>query len=1574
MKKENIESTKENQSSKKNIVRKKPKPKKPGFFSELFFTQFNFLFNLKSNEKLTEEKLLPLPDGINTKTLLPIALKIKKEITKEEKKNDEKEKTQLQKTLKDIRKKIDFLDVTDKNKVQTLIYKMIKPKIIKAIILRVIEKFIIMALSITPLYYNPQVKKSVSERNNYILLLTPLVAFLLAFLRGIVKEHCNKFLNQCGSTTGQTLRALFYDKIEKSNISFLVNADGNVISKITQFEIQKISKFVGKVPDVAGFPVAVTLSCIAMVYFISWGTMVILVIFGITWLLLFILAKLQSWKNLKNEYFSSMRGQKIDEIIKDVETMKFSNFENNLKMVINQLREREIKFRAKSNYYKNISTFVMSTSIITAILIIIVVETYLNEDKLSVAKTYAIVAIMGNLSKPMKEFVNILEQYFYYNNAVDAMNKILFVLSLKPEDSEIDKKINQGEIRVEECTIEIEDNDEVRKIIDGIFGEKLDLKREKELYERKLSKFALENEKGENRGIMKRGVTSQVFLGVKKASQTLTSFKGSEIINLKKNIRISNFKNIFQRKKKKQIMDIKRVVVQNKLNLLIKPKEKICLVGDESQGISEIIGAILGESFITEGSVHLNGSISYIDGRFPSFLIKKTIKENILMGTEFNKKKYKKIIDVVQLDLRKFLDSDESIVLEDGVNFALSEKVKILLARTLYLQDSDIYIFENVFDFFTPEIISSSYNNIVNEYLKDKTVIIRSNNKFVMKKVEKLIAFKDKKIYYEGNPLDFIIQDTEFEGKKNLKKGIKNVMDLNKMKNFFQETQEKQDQLVHNKPSNKVRAKAFKVLKNKFKKGAIVKYINQANNQMKFLNKSNIKPIRFNVLDESKVYQNLRRLLFRYIFYRGKSPVIFTIFLYIFSIGLFVFVDVWAGAWSSDYFKMETINYTYIWIISIFFAGGFLIFRDYFYYKVLIGHSNKAHSKLLQKLLRVDLMWFNTTDNKRLGYKFSYDMKILDSILSSKLQNLLESLMFFTAGMVILNYIYFGLMAIVTIIMLIYVNWLTKKFLKSMKFLVKLRTRKAADLKSTFGFVNQQMLNFRLAKKEHILRELFNKSSNEFQRAATHIAFYSGRWFGIRMIVINTTLITVSYIIPLIFIYMLENTQINLDRSVFQLAFATSWSLKLTDFFTRIVNSVVGIYSDIDSFGRIENFIEKCEIDNVKEEPIVPVYRTNLIKETIWRPELIKLENIQLSISGKKIIEIKDVEIKKKEMIALMGPGGAGKKLFMSMIMQLYKRDEGGLRPPLYSFLRKNADDINKRIIRSEIGYVDNDPYIYSGSVRHNLDPDYLYTKEELIRVLDMFEAHNFLVLSRKEQGGKWVLRYKDDDDLKDGNEFVSLGELDGGVSIDVDSIDIELIEDQGSSGNPSKSEKERLNKKRKTTKSYVPEKNEIKERKAICAFLASHVNSKRPGMPPDLLDLIVTVRAYLKNPRIFFAYQSSLNFSLHGFMKILKIFKKLHNGNISIVVLLKRMKDLKFFERAILLKEGRIDEDGPVKDLINNEESKLSSYVKKTNIGDYNFLRDELEIELGYKDMDVGFFNENIDVSVFDTRRFGRK
>lgn len=100
------------------------------------------------------------------------------------------------------------------------------------------------------------------------------------------------------------------------------------------------------------------------------------------------------------------------------------------------------------------------------------------------------------------------------------------------------------------------------------------------------------------------------------------------------------------------------------------------------------------------------------------------------------------------------------------------------------------------------------------------------------------------------------------------------------------------------------------------------------------------------------------------------------------------------------------------------------------------------------------------------------------------------------------------------------------------------------------------------------------------------------------------------------------------------------------------------------------------------------------------------------------------VEIKKGEMIGIVGHSGCGKTTLINLLMRLYDPNEGSI-----SIDGIDLRDMSQESLRSQIGVVLQETHLFSGSVRDNIRYAKPYaTDEEVINAARMANAHDFIM------------------------------------------------------------------------------------------------------------------------------------------------------------------------------------------------------------------------------------------------------
>ena len=109
---------------------------------------------------------------------------------------------------------------------------------------------------------------------------------------------------------------------------------------------------------------------------------------------------------------------------------------------------------------------------------------------------------------------------------------------------------------------------------------------------------------------------------------------------------------------------------------------------------------------------------------------------------------------------------------------------------------------------------------------------------------------------------------------------------------------------------------------------------------------------------------------------------------------------------------------------------------------------------------------------------------------------------------------------------------------------------------------------------------------------------------------------------------------------------------------------------------------------------------------------------------GKPVLKGVDLEVKAGEMIGLVGKSGAGKSTLINLVCRFYDPDRGRL---LIDGVPMT--DVNLRDLRSQIGMVHQQPFLFDGTIAENIaygKPD--ATFDEVMRAAIAAEAHEFIV------------------------------------------------------------------------------------------------------------------------------------------------------------------------------------------------------------------------------------------------------
>ena len=250
-----------------------------------------------------------------------------------------------------------------------------------------------------------------------------------------------------------------------------------------------------------------------------------------------------------------------------------------------------------------------------------------------------------------------------------------------------------------------------------------------------------------------------------------------------------------------------------------------------------------------------------------------------------------------------------------------------------------------------------------------------------------------------------------------------------------------------------------------------------------------------------------------------------------------------------------------------------------------------------------------------------------------------------------------------------------------------------------------------------IFIELSEKYKNEFMRATRVRELFFPLAHGI----INGVCTIMIYLMSLLIITRNSGTTLNLGAVV-----------TIATYMQRFSNSVNVVCQRLQTIANVTSNIER--IFEVLDEE-VEISEADEPKEPECFEGKVEFNHVTFSYGGEtNVLEDINLTVNPGEMIALIGPTGAGKTTIVSLVSRFYDIKEGELKID-----GVNVSEMSIKSLRENVGVMMQDTFLFEGSIIDNIrfsKPD--ATDEECINAAKTVYAHDFIM--RKPDGYNTIL------------------------------------------------------------------------------------------------------------------------------------------------------------------------------------------------------------------------------------------
>ncbi|XP_041075963.1 ATP-binding cassette sub-family C member 3-like isoform X2 [Polyodon spathula] len=759
------------------------------------------------------------------------------------------------------------------------------------------------------------------------------------------------------------------------------------------------------------------------------------------------------------------------------------------------------------------------------------------------------------------------------------------------------------------------------------------------------------------------------------------------------------------------------------INLMVPHGSLLAVVGHVGCGKSSLVSALLGEMEKLEGEISIRGSVAYVSQQ--AWIQNATLRDNILFGKPYNAEKYSSILEACALltDLEVLPGGDQTEIGEKGINLSGGQKQRVSIARALY-SEADIYLLDDPLSAVDAHVAKHIFDKVIGPegLLKDKTRILVTHGITFLPLVDNIVVLVDGSVSEMGSYQELLTQNgafAEFLRNYALEDVVEEdeAIELEEEEDFPEDTLSNHVDMIDNEPvANEARKQFFRQisvisvdLENPKKMSTRKRKCSErkAAEHPPDKRSSAQKLIHTETAETGRVKL---QVFWEYVKAVGPVLCVFICFLYCCQNAAAIGANVWLSEWTSDSVVNGTQTETSMRVgvyAALGLTQGVLVMISSFTLALGgIGAARTLHSALLENKFCTPQAFFDTTPLGRIINRFSKDIYVIDEVIPHTILMFLATFFTSVATMIVII-TNTPLFAVVIVPLAIAYFFVQRFYVATSRQLKRLESVSRSPIYSHFSETITGTSVIRAYGRQDAFVLISDKKVDENQKSY-YPGIVSNRWLGIRIEFIGNCVVLFAALFAVIEKSKLTPGLVGLSVSyALQVTMSLNWMVRMTS----------DLESNIVAVERVKEYSE-----TETEAPwIVPDKRP----PEDW-PTHGKVEFNDYSVRYREgldlVLKSLTLQVKGGEKIGIVGRTGAGKS---SMTLCLFRILEAAAGEITIDGVK--ISEIGLHDLRSKLTIIPQDPVLFSGTLRMNLDPFEKYTDEDIWKVLELSHLNKFV-------------------------------------------------------------------------------------------------------------------------------------------------------------------------------------------------------------------------------------------------------
>lgn len=723
------------------------------------------------------------------------------------------------------------------------------------------------------------------------------------------------------------------------------------------------------------------------------------------------------------------------------------------------------------------------------------------------------------------------------------------------------------------------------------------------------------------------------------------------------------------------------------LSFAVKPGQLLAVIGPVGAGKSSLLSSVLGELPAEKGVIKVKGELTYASQQpwvFPG-----TIRSNILFGKELQPQRYERVLKACALkrDMELLPEGDLTVIGDRGATLSGGQKARVNLARAVY-QDADIYLLDDPLSAVDAEVGRHLFEHCICGILKEKPRILVTHQLQFLKAADQILVLKEGHMVASGTYSE--LQQSGLDFTSLLKKD--------------------EEEEGGSEKGEAPRSPRIRTLSQNSSHS-------QISSVLSVKDESDQLPMEHvqTMVEETRSEGTIGLRMYWKYFRAGANAVmlIFLVLLSLLAQVFYILQDWWLSYWATEQEKLDSTNVTltngtnttqtlnldfylgmYAGLTGATIIFGFM--RALIMFNCLVRSTETLHSRMFNSILKTPVRFFDINPIGRILNRFSKDIGQLDSLLPWTFVDFIQVFLQII-GVIAVAASVIPWILIPVLPLLICFLFLRRYFLRTSRDVKRIESTTRSPVFSHLSSSLQGLWTIRAFKAEERFQQSFD-AHQDLHSEAWFLFLATSRWFAVRLDGMCSVFVTITA-----FGCLLLKDSMNAG----DVGLALSYAVTLTGMFQWGVRQSAEVENMMTS---VERVLEYTELES--EAP----WETQKRPPPEWPNRgLITFDKVNFSYSSDGPVILKNISamFRPREKVGIVGRTGAGKSSLISALFRLMEPEgkifvDGVL-----------TSEIGLHDLRQKMSIIPQDPVLFTGTMRKNLDPFGQHSDQDLWNSLE---------------------------------------------------------------------------------------------------------------------------------------------------------------------------------------------------------------------------------------------------------------